>query len=149
MALPNIFKTKKTEKKIPAKKLEKKSKNVARESAEKKVETGGGVVQRKRVEVREAAPSIAWQVLKSPHVTEKAADLAEISQYVFRVRSGANKPMVKRAVEDLYGVEVVSVHITNVPPKKRMRGRIEGWRKGYKKAIVRIKEGQKIEILPR
>jgi len=43
----------------------------------------------------------------------------------------------------------LGVKIINLPPKKRRLGKIRGWRKGYKKAIVRIKEGQKIEVLPR
>jgi large subunit ribosomal protein L23 len=52
-------------------------------------------------------------------------------------------------VEGIYGVKVTDVKIINVPRKKRrVRGQI-GWKKGYKKAIVQVKEGQKIEILPR
>jgi len=43
----------------------------------------------------------------------------------------------------------MDVKIINVPAKRRRLGRISGWRKGYKKAIVRLKEGQKIEVLPR
>jgi large subunit ribosomal protein L23 len=91
----------------------------------------------------------AWRILKKPHVTEKATDLVKNNEYVFDVYSQANKPEIKKAVEDLYGVNVRSVRIINIPPKKRRLGRIEGWRGGYKKAVVRIKEGQKIEVLPR
>ncbi len=92
---------------------------------------------------------IAYRVLESPHVTEKATALVEENKYVFKVLPRANKIEVKKAVEDLYGVDVVGVAIINVPKRQRRLGRQKGWRKGYKKAIVEIRKGQKIEILPR
>ncbi len=91
----------------------------------------------------------AWRVLKTPHVTEKAADLAEKNQYVFKVWPRVNKTEIGKAIEDIYGVDVLSVRIIKVPRKQRRLGKIQGWRKGYKKAIVKIKEGQKIEIMPK
>ncbi len=91
----------------------------------------------------------AYRVLKTPQVTEKATGLVSQNQYVFKVWPRTNKVETKKAIEDLYGVDVISVKIIKVPRKRRRLGRISGWRKGYKKAIVRIKEGQKIEVLPR
>jgi len=88
-------------------------------------------------------------ILKTPHVTEKSTDLVGKHQYVFKVFPKANKTEIKRAIENLYGVDVIDVKIIKVPPKRRRLGRISGWRKGYKKAIVKIKKGQKIEVLPR
>lgn len=88
-------------------------------------------------------------VLKSPHTTEKATDLTGKNQYVFEVWPRANKTEIKKAVENLYGVNVSALKIINIPRKKRRLGKISGWRKGYKKAIVKIKKGQKIEVLPR
>ena len=90
-----------------------------------------------------------YRILKTPQVTEKATDLSKTNQYVFKVFPQANKTEVKKAIENLYGVNVISVKIIKIPSKKRRLGRISGWRKGYKKAIVKIKEGQKIEVLPR
>ncbi len=87
--------------------------------------------------------------LVSPHVTEKATDLAEENKYIFKVLKNSNKKEIKKDVEDSYGVEVESVNIINVPRRKRRLGRQEGWRKGYKKAIVKVKKGQAIEVLPR
>lgn len=87
--------------------------------------------------------------LKSPHVTEKATDLVGFSQYVFKVSDRANKTEIRKAIEGIYGVDVVSVKIINVPEKKRRLGKVKGFRKGYKKACVGIKQGQKIEVLPR
>jgi len=90
-----------------------------------------------------------YQILKAPHITEKTTNLAEKNQYVFRVWQKANKNEIKKAIENLYKVKVMDVKIINVPAKRRRLGRISGWKKGFKKAIVRIKEGQKIEVLPR
>jgi large subunit ribosomal protein L23 len=89
------------------------------------------------------------KILISSHISEKATDLGEKNQYIFKVFPTANKTEIKRAIEDLYRVEVSDVKIINVPQKRRRLGRISGWKKGYKKAIVKIKEGQKIEVLPR
>ena len=90
-----------------------------------------------------------YRILKTPRITEKATDLAEKNQYIFEIYPRANKNELKKAIKDIYGVDAVSVRIINVPRKKRRLGRIEGFRKGYKKAIIKIKEGQKIEVLPR
>lgn len=94
-------------------------------------------------------PSLASGVLLSPHATEKALALGQGSQYVFRVAKGANKDQIRRSVESLYQVKVKSVAVINVPGKERgARGRTgRGWKGGYKKAIVSLKAGQKIDIL--
>ena len=98
---------------------------------------------------REKVIGEAYRILKAPQVTEKATELAKQNQYVFKVWPRANKIEIKKAIEDLYEVDVLDVKIIKVPRKRRRLGRIRGWRKGYKKAIVKIKEGQKIEVLPR
>lgn len=92
---------------------------------------------------------LGWRALKAPHVTEKSTDLAKENQYVFKVWPRTNKIEIKRAIEEIYGVKVLSVKTIKVPRKKRKLGKISGWRKGYKKAIVKIKKGQEIEVLPR
>lgn len=91
----------------------------------------------------------SFRFLKFPHITEKASDLVEKNQYIFRVFNQSNKYEIKKSIEELYGVDVLKVRIINVPEKTRRRGKQIGYRGGYKKAIVRIKEGQKIEIMPR
>ncbi len=91
----------------------------------------------------------AYRILKAPHITEKATDLTKSNQYVFKVFPKANKVEIRKAIEEIYGVDVLSVNIINVPSKRRRLGRISGWKKGYKKAIIKIKPGQKIEVLPR
>ncbi|MDP3995843.1 MAG: 50S ribosomal protein L23 [bacterium] len=91
----------------------------------------------------------SYRVLKVPHVTEKATDLTAQDQYIFRVFPEANKTELKKIIKNTYGVDVISVKIINVHRKKKRLGKIQGMKPGYKKAIVRIKKGQKIELLPR
>ena len=142
MALRDIFKKKKRKEK-PAKPV-KKPKEIKEEKPQEAISETKTRKVKKEVKIGEA-----YRVLKSPHVTEKAADLAKKNQYVFKVFPEVNKIRVKKAIEDLYGVDVMSVKIVNVPSKKRRLGRVSGYRSGYKKAIIKIKEGQKIEIMPR
>lgn len=93
------------------------------------------------------AGKFAYEVVKQPHISEKATYLSEKDQYVFEVLPNYSKDEIKKTLEGIYGVDVLSVNIIKVPAKKRRLGRTEGFRKGYKKAVVKIKQGQKIEIL--
>ncbi|OGZ22603.1 MAG: 50S ribosomal protein L23 [Candidatus Nealsonbacteria bacterium RIFCSPLOWO2_01_FULL_41_9] len=88
-------------------------------------------------------------MLAKPHVTEKATDLIAKNQYVFEVFPRAGKTEIKKAVESLYGVKVLGVGIVNIPRRKVRVGKTMGFKGGYKKAIVRIQAGQKIEVLQR
>jgi large subunit ribosomal protein L23 len=91
----------------------------------------------------------AYRILSAPHISEKATNLSEKNKYVFKIKPRANKIEIRKAIKDVYGVEAVAIKIINVHRKKRKLGRQIGWRKGYKKAIVKVKEGQKIELLSR
>jgi len=84
-----------------------------------------------------------------PHVTEKATALAEHSEYVFVIAPYATKQEVQKSVKQIYGVDVERVRIVQVHSKKMRLGRIQGIKKGYKKAIVKLKHGQTLDILPR
>ena len=88
-------------------------------------------------------------ILRGPHVTEKATKLGEKNQYIFKVNNKANKIEIKKAVENLYKVEVLGVRVIRMPRKKRSVGKTSGFKSGFKKAIVNVKEGQKIEVVPR
>lgn len=94
-----------------------------------------------------AGKGFSYESVKQPHISEKASFLAEKDQYVFQISARCNKKEAKDAVEGLYGVNVLSVNIITIPAKKRRMGRTEGFRKAYRKAVVTIKNGQKIEIL--
>jgi large subunit ribosomal protein L23 len=86
-------------------------------------------------------------ILKHPRITEKAAILAERGAYTFEVDSHATKIEIARAVKQIYNVEPVRVNIVKLPAKKVfIRGR-RGTKKAVKKAIVYLKEGDKIEFV--
>lgn len=146
MALFNIFK-KDTGSAVPAKAkvVKKAEKKEAPKELKREVKKEVVTVPLSSKKDSEAA----CRILKWPHVTEKATDLTKANQYVFNVYERSNKPEIKKAVEDVYGVKVVSVKIIKIHPKPKRLGRIEGWRKAYKKAIVKLAQGQTIEILPR
>lgn len=84
--------------------------------------------------------------LLRPHVSEKAARLATTGSYVFEVPSSAEKISIKKAVEGLYGVKVVSIRTINTAGKAVTRGRRVSFRADWKKAIVTLKPGQKIDL---
>jgi large subunit ribosomal protein L23 len=87
-----------------------------------------------------------YQTILSPLVTEKATALSEKNQVVFKVALDATKPEIKAAVEGLFGVKVLAVNTLIVKGKtKRFRGR-EGQRSDWKKAMVRLAEGQSIDL---
>jgi len=69
-------------------------------------------------------------------------------KYVFLVKKESTKPEVKKTVEGVYKVEVDQVHVINTKPKTRRLGRTIGVKSGYKKAIVTLKKGHKLDILP-
>jgi large subunit ribosomal protein L23 len=85
-------------------------------------------------------------VVIAPHVSEKSARVAEGGQYVFRVRRDATKPEIRAAVEYLFEVKVDAVHVVNQPGKEKRFGRSLGRRQDWKKAYVRLKAGQSIEM---
>lgn len=92
----------------------------------------------------------AYRILKRPLVTEKSFNLgSNLNQYVFEVMPDATKNEVKKVIQDLYGVKVMRVNTINVPGKKRRVGGHEGFKSGFKKAIVFLAEGEKIEVISR
>jgi len=86
-------------------------------------------------------------IIKSVKFTEKATILGEKGQYVFRVAPYANKLQIKRAVEQLFGKRVASVNTCHYEGKKRRQRRADAGRTAnWKKAIVTLKAGEKIEF---
>lgn len=83
-----------------------------------------------------------------PHITEKSSGLSADRKFVFKVEKSANKTEIGKAIEKIYNVKVDVVRIVNMPSKKRRLGRSMGKRSGFKKAIVQLKEGYNIDILP-
>ena len=86
-------------------------------------------------------------VLIQPHVSEKAANVAEKgNQHVFRVLGDATKSDVKQAVELMFEVKVEGVNLLNKPGKSRRFKNVPGRRNGHKKAYVRLQAGQSIDF---
>lgn len=84
------------------------------------------------------------QIIRRPLVTEKSTMLREDSNVIaFEVDPKANKIQVKNAVEELFKVKVAEVRLFNVRGKMKRMGRYEGKRRDWRKAYVRLKEGEK------
>lgn len=89
-----------------------------------------------------------YNVLLAPRVTEKTARIGdESNQYVFKVAPDANKTEIRAAVEALFEVKVESVRVVNVKGKSKMFKQRPGKRSNWKKAYVRVQEGQTLDFL--
>lgn len=87
-----------------------------------------------------------YDILKAPIITEQTTKLIEgFNKYTFKVERTANKVEIKKAVEEIFKVDVISVNTINMKPKKKRVGKYEGYTSAYKKAIVQLAEGQKID----
>lgn len=87
-----------------------------------------------------------YDVILGPVITEKSTLVSEFNQVIFRVPLTATKPEIKKAVEGLFDVTVEGVNTIRVKGKtKRFKG-VMGRRSDYKKAIVRLAEGQSIDV---
>ena len=87
-------------------------------------------------------------LIKNPIITEKATQLSAMRKYVFLVADGATKPEIKKALENIYKINVTNIQVVNTRPKPKRMGARESLRAGYRKAIVTLKEGQKLDVLP-
>jgi len=86
------------------------------------------------------------QVLLAPVVSEKSYSLITDRKYTFKVHEDAHKTQIRQAVEELFEVKVQSVNIVKVQSKPKRRGVSVGRRPGWKKAVVKLREGHEIEI---
>jgi len=87
-------------------------------------------------------------IILNPLITEKATSFATNGTYVFRVLDKATKPEIKKALREAYKVDATDIRIVRTKAKARRLGRTIGTKPGYKKAMVRLKEGQKLDVLP-
>ena len=87
-----------------------------------------------------------YEVLRRPLITEKNALAQALGKYAFEVSDRANKRQVKQAVETSFKVDVTAVNIMTVPGKQRRIGRQQVLTQSWKKAIVTLKPGDKIEL---
>ena len=88
-----------------------------------------------------------YDVIIRPIVTENSMDMAEQKKYAFRVAKDANKTEVRKAIEEIFGVDVAKVNVVNVNGKKKRMGRTMGTTSSYKKAVVTLTpDSKEIEI---
>lgn len=87
-----------------------------------------------------------YEIIQSPIITEQSMNLIDdFNRYTFKVAKDANKIEIKNAIEAIFNVSVVKVNTLVVKPKFKRMGQHEGYTSAYKKAIVELVEGQKIE----
>lgn len=88
-----------------------------------------------------------YQIIRRPIITEKGTVLKdENNQITFEVSLDANKPEIKKAIEKLFKVTVLNVRTQNRLGKRKRLGRTMGRRKHWKKAIVTLREGDRVEF---
>jgi len=87
-----------------------------------------------------------YEVLRRPLITEKNTALQAQNKYTFEIAKEANKPQVKEAVEKAFKVKVTSVNMITMPGKTKIVGRRQVLTQSWKKAVVTLKPGNKIEI---
>lgn len=88
-----------------------------------------------------------FNTLRQPVITEKSHTASgDSNQYTFRVASDATKQQIKAAIEAVFEVDVEKVQVINVPGKEKRRGAHTGRRPGYRKAMIRLAEGQTLEV---
>ncbi len=88
-----------------------------------------------------------YDVIIRPIITENSMDMAADKKYAFKVAKEANKTEVRKAIEEIFGVEVAKVNIVNVRGKRKRLGRTIGTTSSYKKAVVTLTpESKEIEL---
>ncbi len=87
-----------------------------------------------------------YEVLRRPLITEKSTTLQTQGKYAFEVHKEANKLLIKQAVEKAFNVKVSAVNVLTVRGKIKGMGRFRKQQSPWKKAIVTLKPGQKIEF---
>ena len=156
--LDKLFKKEKKEKEaIKSKARTAGKKELVRKGKEKKIKKQTKFHPKPQVEKRAAITSTprktrkkykeAYRILKRPLVTEKATDLGQNSQYTFEVVRNANKVEIGKAVESVFDVHVTNVRTLNMRGKiKKYRGK-KGKTSDWKKAVVSLRKGEKIEVI--
>ena len=87
-----------------------------------------------------------YEVLRKPLITEKSTDLQSLNKYAFEIADDANKPQIKQAIEAAFKVKVTKVNVVTMPGKSRRMGRRIVQSSPWKKAIVTLQPGDKIEF---
>lgn len=89
---------------------------------------------------------IAHDIVIRPIITEKSSGLMEMNKYTFEVHPSANKIQIRQAIETIFKVKVNSVHVQNIHGKPKRMGAFQGKSRSWKKAIVSLAKGERIEF---
>ncbi len=118
-------------------------KPVAKVSAAKKTKTTKALSEKKE----SGRPATRYShVLVRPHMSEKAVSMAEKGTYVFEVRTDATGPEVRNAVKAIYGIVPVQVRMINIRSREVRFGRVTGKTRSWKKALITLPVGKKLDI---
>lgn len=131
----------KEEKAENVKKIEEKEKIEDKNKQKPKTET------KKTVKELKQRKGIDTSILLRPIITEKATDQEVKGVYIFEVTLKANKTSIKKVIEQIYGIKPLRVNIIRVRGKRVRYGRSTGRTKSWKKALVFLKKGDKIEFI--
>ena len=104
------------------------------------------VAKEKKLKPKKEDTKDAYRVLIRPLITEKASSLSVYNQYAFEVAKNTNKIEVRKAIKAVYGVTPIKVNMINIEGKNVRYGRTEGRTKDWKKAIITLPPGSKINI---
>ena len=86
------------------------------------------------------------QIIKYPIITDKATQLLENNQYSFVVDRYSDKTSIQESIEQLFDVKIIKINTCRLPRKKKRVGKYIGWKPQYKKAIVKLAEGDVINL---
>ena len=89
---------------------------------------------------------VAHDIIIRPLITEKSSRLMELNKYSFEVHLSANKIQVRKAFVEIFKVKVTAVHILNIHPKPKRMGAFIGKTRSWKKAIVSLAPGERIDF---
>ena len=138
-----LFKRKKIKEKIEKKNKEiiAIEKQLGKEKNEEKEKKEANIIN-----LSHSGSKLANEILIRPIITEKATNFSAFGKYLFEVSPKANKVAIKKAIESLYKVVPINVNTIKVKGKKIRYGKSQGRTKNWKKAIITLKKGQKIEF---
>lgn len=105
-----------------------------------------GEAKTKKAKTKKEDTGEAYRVLIKPLITEKGSSLGIFNKYIFEVATHTGKIEIKKAIKKVYGVDPIKVNIINILGKKVRYGRTEGRTKHWKKAVVTLPQGQKIDV---
>lgn len=87
-------------------------------------------------------------LVKKPIITEKSTEMSKYGKYMFLVEKNTSASEAKKIVENVYNIKVTAANVINVKEKKRRLGQSIGVKPGYKKIIMTLKKGQKLDVVP-